>query len=134
VAEGVPENSRVPHFVVVDDDATERMVVAKVLRRAFAGCQVRECETPEEALECIGDDEQDALITDFNMPRMSGALLALELRKKHNHLPIVILSNSDRSGMASLEAGADAFLTKDLISDLPRIISGLAPWLGESRP
>ncbi len=118
---------------MLDDDATERTLVAKVLKRAFAGCLVRECETAEEALECVEDDDQDALITDFNMPRMSGALLALELRKKHSVLPIVILSSSDRSEMASIAAGADAFLTKDLISDLPRILSGLAPWLGEQR-
>jgi CheY-like chemotaxis protein len=121
--------SGVPHFVVLDDDPAARLLVSKVLKNAFAGCQIRECETAEEALECVDHDPQDALITDFNMPRMSGALLALELRKKSNRMPIVVLSHSERSSMASMEAGADAFLTKDLISDLPRVIHGLAPWI-----
>jgi CheY-like chemotaxis protein len=123
------ERSRAARFLVADDDPATRLLVSRVLRKAFAGCEITECDSAEEALEVAG--AQDALITDFNMPRMSGALLTLELRKQHNPLPIVVLSNSEGSGMASMEAGADAFLTKDLIPDLPGVIHRLAPWIDE---
>jgi CheY-like chemotaxis protein len=121
------DHSRAARFLVADDDPASRLLVSRVLRSAFAGCEITECGSAEEALDHV--EEQDALITDFNMPRMSGALLTLELRKKRSSLPIVVLSNSERSGMASMEAGADAFLTKDLIPDLPSVLQRVAPWI-----
>ena len=118
-------------FVVADDDDSARLLISRILKRAFIGCEIREFQSAEEALPWIVHESLDAIITDFNMPRMSGALLALELRRKQDSTPIVVLSSSDQGGMAAIEAGADAYLTKDRLSTLPQVIRSIAPGVDE---
>ncbi len=58
----------------------------------------------------------DCLVTDIEMPDVDGLGLTRRLRGQpvHADLPIVVVSTLDRPSdrLAGLEAGADAYLTK----------------------
>jgi CheY-like chemotaxis protein len=77
-------------IMVVDDAATMRRTIAGVLRRA--GAQVRVFEDPHEALAAIRGDPQawSLLVTDHDMPQMTGSELARAVRAAAPALPVLL--------------------------------------------
>lgn len=79
-------------ILVVDDEPSVRMVLARLLaRRGFA---VIEAEDGEEALELL-ERHADALrlvILDLTMPRRDGMSALQEMRKAGNKTPVLVIS------------------------------------------
>ncbi len=119
--------SQPPHFVIADDEGASRTLIEHILRKAFPGCSVSHCEEGDQVLKLVNEEPPTLLITDFNMPYSSGARLLLALRHRPAKVPIVVISNSDQCRMASLEAGADYFLNKGDLFELPRVVGKLVP-------
>lgn len=70
---------------------------------------------PYDALKKIEEGQiPDAIITDLNMPQLSGVNLVKATRSYLAHTPILILSGDPSSKLRidALEAGADDFLLK----------------------
>ncbi|HEY8439603.1 MAG TPA: response regulator, partial [Candidatus Limnocylindrales bacterium] len=90
-----PERSiRGCKVLVVDDNATNRRIVAGFLERW--GVEGSATASPNEALEWIrGGREFDAAILDFLMPELDGIDLAAAIAaaRKNRPLPVVILSS-----------------------------------------
>ncbi len=70
----------VPTIVVADDETHIRLVVADKLRAA--GCTVFEACDGEEALDLVHKHHPDAIITDLQMPYMSGLELCMRLAEE----------------------------------------------------
>jgi two-component system, NarL family, response regulator DesR len=72
-----------------------------------------------EALELAGKTRPDVVLTDIEMPRMTGLELAAELKREGNPARVVILTTFARSGYLrrALEAGAAGYLLKDAPSE-----------------
>lgn len=64
---------RRPTILVVDDEATIRRTVSRLLERA--GYRVRTAATGEEAVALVRSEHFDAAICDLHMPGMSGPRL-----------------------------------------------------------
>ena len=66
-------------LLVVDDDP----IVIRVLRLALDkhGYSVRTCTNGLDALEEVGNDPPDAIITDIEMPIMTGEELCIEIQR-----------------------------------------------------
>ena len=84
-------------IVVVDDIELNRTIIKRPLSRA--GATVVEAMGVTEALEKINDLASkkihlDLVITDLNMPELSGLDLCREIRDKKMTLPIIMLSSS----------------------------------------
>ena len=84
-----------PVVLVVDDDQIQVALVTAVLRKA--GCRVLSATSPLlalEALEVAGQARQgiSLLITDLEMPGMSGLALASEMVSKHPKLKVLYLT------------------------------------------
>ena len=92
--------------VYVDDDEVMRITMEALLSRA--GAEVRTFGHGEAALTAFADPGWacDVLVTDYNMPRVSGLDLARALRASHPALPIIIttgfLSDELVTGAAEL--------------------------------
>ncbi|MDX2114820.1 MAG: response regulator [Planctomycetota bacterium] len=67
-------------ILVVDDEAHITHVLALKLRNA--GFTVRTASDGEEAFELASQDPPDVLITDLQMPYMTGLELCIKLKKK----------------------------------------------------
>ncbi|HYO11996.1 MAG TPA: response regulator transcription factor [Thermoanaerobaculia bacterium] len=72
-----------------------------------------------EALEMVAKTRPDVVLTDIEMPRMTGLELAAELKRQGDHARVVILTTFARSGYLrrALEAGAAGYLLKDAPSE-----------------
>jgi two-component system response regulator DesR len=68
-----------------------------------------------EALQLIADGKPDVLLTDIEMPEMTGLELAAELKRRRLPTRVVILTTFARAGYLrrALEAGAAGYLLKD---------------------
>jgi len=105
--------------LVVDDSAVSR----KLAHFAFLGrpYDVSIAENGEQALDLFASHRPDVVITDWQMPGMSGLELCRTIRKKlhcQDTFLILLTSNSGENHMAdALAAGADGFLLKPLQTD-----------------
>ncbi len=83
--------------LTVDDSKTMREMITFTLEGA--GHCVLEATDGNEALDLLGDDRVDLVITDVNMPNMDGLTLCKEIRSNPTHrlTPILVLTTeSDR--------------------------------------
>ena len=79
--------------LVADDEPHMSRVIELFLRRA--GYEVDTVRDGQEALESILRRPPDVLVTDINMPRMTGQALCLELEKQlpHREFMIVVMTS-----------------------------------------
>lgn len=71
------------------------------------------------ALSTVEELSADVLLTDIEMPEMSGLEVAGELRRRHSTVKVVILTTFARAGYLrrALDAGAWGYLLKDAPAD-----------------
>lgn len=102
-------------ILVADDNATNRMVIAKILER---GGHAAICVTDgDQALAALEGGDFDLVIMDVNMPVMTGLEAAKLFRftePSGTHLPIIALTADVTPEVVSEahDAGIDACLTK----------------------
>ncbi len=80
------------NVLVVDDDDGILAEICTLLERA--GAEVAGCISAEDALQAVAEDPGawDAIITDFNMPGLSGFDLAQALHTRSHRLAILLYS------------------------------------------
>ncbi|HUB28947.1 MAG TPA: response regulator transcription factor [Terracidiphilus sp.] len=73
----------------------------------------------EQALQAVGKDRPDVLITDIEMPKMSGLELTARVRELYPETRVLILTTFARPGYLrrALDAGASAYLLKERPSE-----------------
>ena len=103
-----------PAILLVEDEATTRLMAARQLRRA--GFEVEVAGNGKEALERLRERLFPILLTDWEMPAMDGIALCRAVRaaRLDSYVYIVLLTsrNSKANVIEGLEAGADDYLTK----------------------
>ncbi|MBA4159994.1 MAG: response regulator [Gemmatimonadetes bacterium] len=101
-------------FLVVDDSATMRRIVINSLQR-IGFTSVVEAGDGEEALERF-DSSVEFVITDWNMPNMSGIDFARALRARPDGQNVPILMVTTRSVrediLAAVQAGVNNYVVK----------------------
>jgi len=100
--------------LIVDDSCSVRQMVAHTLRQA--GFAVIEGFNGADALEKLGDQAVNLIITDLNMPVMDGIEFIRQVRTRPNgkFVPILMLTTEDH-GTKKLEgksAGATGWIVK----------------------
>ena len=104
-------------ILVVDDSATVREVERKILENA--GYRVDTAVDGVDGWNLARLVDYDLIVSDIDMPRMTGFELTAKLRKLYPNLPIVIVSYKDRKEeqQKALSAGVNAYLTKSSFQD-----------------
>ncbi len=101
-------------FLVVDDSVTMRRIIVNSLQRIGYSDTV-EAADGHAALELF-DSSIQFIITDWNMPRMSGIEFARAVRARADGATIPILMVTTRSVrediMAAVEAGVNNYVLK----------------------
>jgi len=99
-------------LLVVEDDEEMRLFLQEELRER--GYRVIGAARGPEALERLGGDRVDAVITDLKMPEMQGDELLAELRARDRDLPVVMITafGSIDSAVEAIKAGAYHYLAK----------------------
>ena len=98
-------------ILVVDDEPQ----ITRILRRSLAAhnYEVRTASDGETGFDTFRDFNPDLVITDLQMPEMSGLELCREIRRV-SQVPIIVLSvkGEEDTKVAALDAGADDYITK----------------------
>ena len=131
--------------LLVDDSATNRQVMASQLKHA--GYQVETVASAMAALAVLrkpGPQAFDAVVLDYQMPDMDGAMLGEQIVKSRDIAPtrLMLLTSLDRSGdmQRFAQIGFSAYLTKpvrtrELLTCLNRALSHEAEeWHMHSQP
>jgi CheY-like chemotaxis protein/HPt (histidine-containing phosphotransfer) domain-containing protein len=118
--------------LVVDDAITVREVQRSILERA--GYEVRTARDGIEALELLAERRADLIVVDIEMPRMDGYALMEAVRSEPSYADTALIVLTSRSGrrdrLRSVDAGADAFITKGSF-DAGDFLNTVARLLGE---
>jgi len=79
-----------------------------------------EAASGDEVLQKLVPGDFDILLLDFNMPGLSGAALIVEICRRADHPPILVLTMYGEPHIAKLvlQAGALGFLTKECPPDM----------------
>jgi FixJ family two-component response regulator len=101
-----------PLIHIVDDDASHRTAIARVLRGC--GYQVSLYESAGRMLENLPPQERGCILLDVQMPGLNGPQLQEVLTKMGFSLPIVFLTGHGDIPMSvsAIKAGAEDFLAK----------------------
>ena len=80
-------------FLVVDDSPTMRRIVINALK-TFGYGEIIEAEDGQDGLSKLMADKVDFVITDWNMPNMTGLELTRAIRSNDSlkHLPILMVT------------------------------------------
>jgi LmbE family N-acetylglucosaminyl deacetylase/CheY-like chemotaxis protein len=98
-------------ILLVEDDAIFAAVTAEVMRERAL---VRWTPTAESALAAAGEKDWDLIITDIELPGMSGLELVMKIKAAQPHVATLILTGhrSFDNAVEAIRVGADDFLTK----------------------
>ncbi len=96
-------------ILAVDDSKTMRDMVSFTLKGA--GYSVLLAEDGVDALNVLGGNSVDLIITDINMPNMNGIELVRQVRGGGSHRATPILILTTESGQEQKQAGRDAGAT-----------------------
>ncbi len=109
-----PQAPAVPRILIVDDSLTTRTLEKNILEAA--GFRVMTATTGEEALRALREQEFDVVVSDVEMPNMTGFELTRRIKAdaRWRALPVILVTSLDSSQdrERGLEAGADAYLVK----------------------
>lgn len=111
-------------ILLVDDEPTQRLIMARLLKRA--GYEVEMAANGREALAKLEEGDFPLMITDWEMPEMDGVALCRALRsKERGYTYIILLTSRDAIEhlVAGLQSGADDYLIKPVVE--PELIARL---------
>jgi EAL domain-containing protein (putative c-di-GMP-specific phosphodiesterase class I) len=102
----------VTSLLVVDDDAAVLRVTKRALERR--GYRVVACSSGEEALIWLTSETFDCMLSDVQMPGISGLRLLRAVRDRDLDIPVVLMTGNPniQSAAAAVEYGAFHYLIK----------------------
>lgn len=100
------------NVLLVDDEQNILLTYRTILERG--GHRVATASTAEEAVKTFDSEGADVIVTDMNMPGMSGIELVKLIRHKSPGAEIIVMTGagSERTGIQAMQAGAYDYLRK----------------------
>jgi Response regulator containing a CheY-like receiver domain and an HTH DNA-binding domain len=106
--------------LVVDDSLESRMLLGKILTKAF-DAQIIEAAHGKEALKKLSTEKPDVVFLDYEMPVMNGkeTLKAIRSIREYRNLPVVIVTSHSETDLVRelLSYKVSAYLVKPLSAD-----------------
>lgn len=110
------------NILVVDDESDVQQLFEQRFRKEIRSGSVTFAfaHSGEEALQYLNNRQQEAvlILSDINMPGMSGIQLLKEIKQHHYMPPPVVMMitayGDEENHSIAMQSGADDFLTKPL--------------------
>ena len=105
-------SARSARVLIVDDESSARKVLSVMLAQFPFSC--RTAASGDEALGILENEPQDAVISDLQMPGMSGMDLLQNVRRRYPQVAFLVATGVEeiRVGVQAMQQGADDYLVK----------------------
>jgi EAL domain-containing protein (putative c-di-GMP-specific phosphodiesterase class I) len=109
--------SAAPRVLLVDDDPAQLQGFSNCLRGR--GFDITACLNGTLALEALGGEPFDVIVTDISLPDLDGLRLIREVRCRDLDVPIVLITGQPAvdTAVRAVEYGAHRYLTKPVPVD-----------------
>jgi two-component system chemotaxis response regulator CheY len=118
-------------ILLVDDSKTMRMIIQRAIRQAgYRAITVGEAGNGSQALEKLREEQPLLILSDWNMPEMSGIDFLRQVRAAQNDVPFGFITSETSLGIKeiAMKAGATFLISKPFSSE--DVQAALAPILG----
>jgi CheY-like chemotaxis protein len=116
------------HVIIADDDAAIRALIARVVARVYDRVMISAVSDGLDALGIYQQHGADLVITNQEMPILSGLSLIERLRVLSATLPIIMVSAHQGIEARARAVGVTHFLLKPFhIAQLVQVLTGLLP-------
>ena len=119
-------------ILVADDSRVMRQIVIRTLRQAgFVGHEIVQAENGRQTLELVATECPDLVLSDWNMPEMTGIDALRVLRGAGNPVPFGFVTSEGSTEMRhrARAAGAAFLVAKPFTAEA--FVEALTPLLGE---
>jgi two-component system, chemotaxis family, chemotaxis protein CheY len=119
------------NVLVVDDSSTMRAVVKKAIKvSGFTVGACWEASDGHEALEVLRENWVDLVLTDINMPNMTGLELVAKMKENDlfKSIPVVMVTTegSEKRVRESMDLGAKGYIRKPFApEDIKKTLSSI---------
>ncbi len=104
------------NFLIVDDSTTVRKLVKKVIETRFGFNRILEASNGQEALNIIKTKQVDIIISDWDMPKMTGDEFLYEIKNnpKTKHIPFIMMTTHGEKDfiITAIQLGVSHYLVK----------------------
>ena len=116
-----PQNG-LAKILVIDDEPSLRDMLTILLQRE--GYRVNQTENGLGALRMLQEQDYDLVITDIQMPQMSGIELLRQLRADDNDVTVLMITafSSTEEAVEAMKLGAYDYITKPFKNDEIRLV------------
>jgi putative two-component system response regulator len=99
-------------LIVVDDDEPLREMLSRILERSGYACDV--ASDAVEALQALREHDYDLVLTDMDMPGISGLDLIMQVAREHPDTATMMVTGMNDTAVANsaLDMGAYGYITK----------------------
>jgi two-component system chemotaxis response regulator CheY len=118
-------------ILLVDDSRTMRMIIQRAIRQAgYRSITVCEAENGAQALEKLKGEKPLLILSDWNMPEMSGIDFLKQVRAAQNDVPFGFITSETSPGIKELamNSGATFLISKPFSPE--DVQEALTPILG----
>jgi len=123
---------------IVEDNATLRRYLVKLIGDTPGHCCVCACGSAEEAWKVIPEHRPDVVLMDIHLPGESGIVCTARLREKLPHLQVIMLTvyKDIKMIFQALKAGACGYVLKrsdekEILAAIAEVRAGGAPMTSE---
>ena len=104
--------------LVADDSGIMRKIIIRSLN-SVGVTDVVEAVDGQDAINAFNSNPIDLILTDWNMPNVSGLELVQEIRATGSAVPIIMVTTEAQKSqvIAAIQAGVNDYLTKPFESD-----------------
>lgn len=104
--------SDIKKILVAEDEKVMRFMLVDFLENFHY--QVIQAENGKKAWDMYNQESPDLLISDINMPHLSGIELLQKIKEKDRFFPVIIITgvSVDTAQVTAVECKADGFLAK----------------------
>ncbi len=106
-------------ILIVDDSSIMRKLVARTIRQAGYDADIVEAEDGQIGLETNRSEAPDLILTDWNMPNLTGIEMLRSLREEGENVTVGFITSESTSEIRAeaKAAGASFFLSKPFDAD-----------------
>jgi two-component system chemotaxis response regulator CheY len=119
-------------ILLVDDSRTMRMIIQRAIRQAgYRTITVVEAENGAQALEKLKGKKPLLILSDWNMPEMSGIDFLKQVRAAQNDVPFGFITSETSPGIKeiAMNSGATFLISKPFSPE--DVQEALTPILGK---